>query len=175
VTGEAVAVVCLAVAVYVALRRQHRCFERDYQAAFTCTALVLRSHGWHREDPGHVWTRDETIHRFLERTPGMYLWTPHRFTVRDRLEAAWRIVAPDHGHHDGAGWQRRRLVVRTWLVLATGRVRGDHPYHCDGAWELGSWNARTWSGAEQTCWEADFASVCTGRAWHVHLYTEGGP
>lgn len=162
--------VVLMFATMILLRRLHYCGERDYLRRYVCTAHVLGRQEHKHDDPRHVWTAEEWLSKTNQKI--YQHWPGPRF---ERLRAMYYIVAKDHAHHDGGGWLRRYLVVRAWLTLLFGRVRSGFPYECGMAWEMGSWNSRTWSGYEQTCWEADFCYLCTGRNWHVHLCTEGGP
>lgn len=101
-------------------------------------------------------------------------WMLRHFVERPR--AAWQIITADGPHrdvgHGPAAWLR---VARGVLCAFTGRINHSYPGYPDHpmSWELASWDHHTWAGNEYTCWRARFAAVCTGKAWHLHVYEDG--
>jgi hypothetical protein len=94
-----------------------------------------------------------------------------------RLEAARHVLRGTGGRDNGKGVRAALRVARGVACALVGRIDHGYPDYAGHplSWELASWDDRTFAGAEQTCWSATFAAVCTGRAWHLHVYEDSGP
>lgn len=122
--------------------------------------------------PG-TWLRDDPRwHRAIARLS----WYAHHLVERPR--AVVQIVRDTSRTRDaGHGWRAALIVARGVACALTGRIDHHYPGYPEHplAYELASWDHATWNGGEMECWSAVCAAVCTGRAWHLHVYVDSGP